>query len=245
MRLQTFVEVQAPPGVPQQSSAEERAGLAKVMWYSIISIAGLVGGWVVVFASFNTVFMSARSLNLPPNATSAQVSAALGPVFQNFSLLIPSIIAIALVGNIALMMGFRDLAKVDNRFSTPWKLMILLLVGAVVAAGGLTSLFGSIPNIISQAPATAGTPSTAFFSSISTLVGTILLIIVGGVLGLAGTIGGQILGLWGVGSRYNETVIKVGAILVIIPPLSAVAPILILVGAYSVRGRLRRDPSRI
>ena len=55
---------------------------------------------------------------------------------------------------------------------------------------------------------------------------------------LVGVIGGQILGLWRVGSRYNETVIKVGAIFTIIPLLNIVAPILVLIGAYQVKGRL-------
>ena len=61
-----------------------------------------------------------------------------------------------------------------------------------------------------------------------------------GVLALVGTIGGQILGLWRVGSRYDSTIIKIGAIFVIIPLLNFVAPILILVGAAQARGSLSK-----
>ena len=61
-----------------------------------------------------------------------------------------------------------------------------------------------------------------------------------GIQALVGTVGGQLLGLWRVGSRYNSTIIKVGAIFVIIPLLNFVAPILILIGAYQVRGSLSK-----
>jgi len=51
-------------------------------------------------------------------------------------------------------------------------------------------------------------------------------------------IGGQILGLWRVGTRYNETTIKVGAIFTIVPLLNIVGPILVLIGALEAKGRL-------
>jgi hypothetical protein len=61
---------------------------------------------------------------------------------------------------------------------------------------------------------------------------------IGGIVVILGVIIGQILGLWRVGSRYDETTIKIGAIFGIIPLLNFVAPILILVGALQARGRL-------
>ena len=138
-------------------------------------------------------------------------------------------------------MALRDLAKVDNsRFSLPWKFMIVLIIGVALLAGGLIPVFNQIPNIIAQAPTGPGAPSAAFFSAISTLIFAAVLAVIGGIMALIGTIGGQILGLWRVGSKYNETIIKVGAIFVIIPLLNFVAPLLILIGAYQVRGRLSK-----
>jgi len=95
-------------------TAEERSALTKVMWFAVLGLVGLVGGWAVTFLIIGSVFASATNLNLPANATPAQVGAALGPFFQNFSLLVPSILVIGLAGNVLLTMGFRDLAKVDN-----------------------------------------------------------------------------------------------------------------------------------
>jgi hypothetical protein len=233
--------------IPQVGSSQgtsgsgERSALTKVMWYGVLGIVGLVGGWVVSFLIFGAISVSSTNLNLPPNATSSQVGATLGPIFQNLSLLIPSIIVIGLTGDVLLTMGFRDLTKVDNsKFSLPWKFMIALIIGAVLAAGSLILLFNGIPNIIAEAPTGSGTPSAAFFSAVSSILFAALIAAIGGIMALVGTIGGKILGLWRVGSRYNSTIIKVGAIFVIIPLLDFVAPILILIGAYQARGRLSK-----
>ena len=229
-------------GMPQGTPAsQEKSALTKVIWFGVLALVGLVGGWVVTFLILGTVFVSATNLNLPPNPTPAQVGAALGPLFQNFSLLIPSILVIGLAGDALLTMGFRDLAKVDNsKFSLPWKFMIVLIIGLVLLAGGLIPVFNDIPNIIAQAPTGPGAPSAAFFSAISTLIFAALIAVIGGIMALVGTIGGQIIGLWRVGSRYNSTIIKIGAIFVIIPVLNFVAPILILVGAAQARGSLSK-----
>jgi len=229
-------------GQPQISAtSDERSALTKVMWYGVVGIVGLVGGWVLSFLIFGTVITSSTMLNVPPNAPPSEVGAALGPLFHNLSLLVPSILVIGLIGDVLLTLGFRDLSKVDDsKFSLPWKFMIALIVGAVLAASSFILLFNIIPNIIAQAPTGSEKPSQAFFSAISSLLFAALIATVGAIMTLAGTIGGKILGLWRVGSRYNSTIIKVGAIFVIIPLLDFVAPILVLIGAYHAKGRLSK-----
>lgn len=222
-------------------AAEERSGLTKVMLFGVLGVVGLVVGWVLSSIIFRAISQSAMNLNNPANATPSQLGAAFGPMFQNFSLLLPAIMAIGLAGDVVLAMGFRDLTKVDNsKFSLPWKFMIVLIIGNVLLAGGLITLFNAIPNIIAQAATGSGTPSAAFFSTISSLLLAALIVIIGGIMAIIGTIGGRILGLWRVGVRYNSTIIKVGAIFVIIPILAIVAPILILIGAYEARGHLSK-----
>jgi hypothetical protein len=58
--------------------------------------------------------MSSTNLNLPPNAPPSQVGAALGPLFRNLSLLLPSILVIGLIGDVLLTLGFRELSQVDD-----------------------------------------------------------------------------------------------------------------------------------
>jgi hypothetical protein len=210
------------------------------MWYGIIQLVGLVAGWIIYFLAFGYVFASASSLNIPQGASPAVVSAALGPVFQELTLFFPISLAIGLASIIVLIIGFREFKKVDQpRFSLPSKLIYLLAIGVVIAGTAAALIFNQLPAIIAQAPSPGGgTPSSAFLSSIANLLVFGLLALVGGIIALIGLIGGEILGLWRVGTRYNETVIKLGAIFIIIPLLNVVAPILIIIGANQAKGRL-------
>jgi MFS family permease len=225
----------------QQVQPEERSALTKVMYFGIIQIVGNVAGLILPFYLFGPLFLSTTPFNLGNSSTPQQISAALTPLFQTVSLLIATGLGLGLVGSLVLAFSLRELKKVDrSRFNTPWILMLILVVGTVVAALGLIPLFTSLTNLLANIPptSTTGTPSAAFFSAVGTLLTFLLIAGIGGILSLIGLIGGEILGLWRVGSRYNETTIKIGAIFEIIPFLGFVAPILILVGASQVRGRL-------
>lgn len=211
------------------------------MWFAVIQLVGLVAGWVVAFYAFSSVFMNANLFStLPANPTPSQVSAAMGPVFQDVVYIIPISLGITVIGLVVLFLGFRDLAKVDSpKFSTPRTLTLLLVIGILVVGAGAVALINSLPNLISQVP-TSGTPSSAFFSQLGSLVTYFGIILLGGILGLVGTIGGEILGLWRMGTRYNQTTLKVGAIFEIIPPLNIVAPILILLGALDAKNMVSK-----
>jgi hypothetical protein len=228
--------VWTPPPPPQTGS--EKSALGRIVWFAVISIVAIVAGAtldVLVFASSS--FSSA--FNLPQNATSSQVSAAIGPIFQNIVALVPVIAAIQLAGMVILTTGFRQFRKTDpGRFSLPSTLMLVLIVGAVIAVAGAVPLLNDLPGAIAQAPHINGQESSAFTSAVGNLILFALIMGLGGLLALIGAIGGMILGLWRVGSMYDETLIKVGAILLIIPLLDILAPILILIGASSARGRL-------
>src|SRR5713226_10557235 len=138
----------------QQAVPEEKSGLNKVMWFGIIQIVGMVVGWISVFLIFGLQFGTFSGLrNLPPNATQAQVRAALGPFFQNFSLLIPIDIAVGLAAAVVLTMGLRDMSKVDrSKFSVPWKLKLCMMIGSALAGVSAYLIFKDLPTIIAQAP---------------------------------------------------------------------------------------------
>jgi Protein of unknown function (DUF973) len=220
---------------------EERSALTKVMYFGIVQIVGNVAGLILPFYLFGPLFLTTTPFQLSNSSTPQQISAALTPLFQTVSILIAAGLGLGLVGSLILAVSFRELKRVDrSRFNTPWILMLILVVGTVVAALGLIPLFTSLTTLLANIPpsSTTGTPSGAFFSALGTLLTFLLIAGIGGILSLIGVIGGEILGLWRLGSRYDETTIKIGAIFEIIPFLGFVAPILILVGASQVRGRL-------
>ena len=69
-------------------------------------------------------------------------------------------------------------------------------------------------------------------------IGALALLVIGGILAIVGLIGGEILGLWRVGTRYDSTIIKVGAIFVIVPLLNYVGPILLLIGSLEAKKKV-------
>lgn len=216
----------------------EAAGLTKVMWTGVIQLVAIGAGWVVSYLILANFFTTFGNLNLPPNPTPAQVNTALGPLFQNMSLIIPVFALISLAALVVLTMGFRDLKEIDRRFSTPYLLMMVMIVGTLMVVAGVSVMFNSIPNIIAQAPSNSTAPTSAFFDSIGSLFTFLAVLGLGSLLSLVGAIGGEILGLWRVGSRYSENLLKVGAIFTIIPLLNIVAPILVLIGAHQAKSRL-------
>jgi len=222
----------------------ERSALTKVIWFGLIWIVGIVAGWVIGFYAFWVSFSSTGLYNLQPTATPAQVSAAMAPLFRQLTLLTPVTLAPEIVAFVILTLGLREFAKVDpHRFSLPSTLILVLMAGAVIVAAGTIPLVNSLPDVIAKAPYQSGaTPSADFISAIGSLFVYFAVVALGGVLALIGGIGGLILGVWRMGTRYDETLLKVGAICVVIPFLNILAPILILIGASSARGRLPGHP---
>lgn len=210
------------------------------MWYGIITVAGLVASWVFSFYVIGTVFSSSALTSLGSNPTPAQVSDALGPLFQSISYTIPVTLIIGVAGLVSLTAGFRALKRVDPpRFSYPSNFMLLMIAGVIIATAGLVPFLNGLLGVISQVPTSpSATPSAALVSAFGSILVFVLIAGLGGLLALIGLIGGLMLGLWRVGSRYNETLFKLGAIFVIIPFLDIVAPILVAVAAHQVRGRL-------
>jgi hypothetical protein len=233
---------------------EEASGLAKVMWFGVIYLAGLAVAWAIGLYILGTVFSTLTTI-VPPagpltnstigqsmNETSARSIAVLAPLFRSISLLFPVTFVIELAAIAVLTMGFRDLRRVDRgEFSTPSTLMLIMIAGTFVSAAGVLLIFSTFSGIFTTAlgPSTVTQPAGAM-AAIGSLFLDSILALLGAVLSLVGLIGGLMLGLWRVGSRYDESLLKVAAIFTIIPLLNIVAPILVIVGAHGAKSRLSR-----
>ncbi|MFG1414668.1 MAG: DUF973 family protein [Thermoplasmataceae archaeon] len=141
---------------------------------------------------------------------------------------IPALFIVALIGIIigfvSILLyraGFRDLREVDGQFGTPYTFTTVLLVGFAVLILALLLVLGGVVAL-----------------SLSLVLFGAVLVIIAAILLLLGDIVGIILGLWRVGVRYNNTLIKVGAIFYIIPYLDVLAPVLVFIGANSVEKKL-------
>jgi hypothetical protein len=119
--------------------------------------------------------------------------------------------------------AFSMLSRTDSRFSTPAKLVTLMIVGLLIAAGLVLLIV--VPG---------------FLFSTGTLVLLVVLLIVLVIFLLLGLIG-LLLGIWRMGTRYQDDGFKVAAVLFLIPFLSVVGAILVYASSHSL---IRRFQSR-
>jgi len=129
--------------------------------------------------------------------------------------------------------AFAELEPYDPRFSTPKRLALLAMIGLLLIVVSTAGLF----DVLYQANACAnGNPiSTNGCLDLGTLLGLVILVIAAAIIVLIGTIGVAI-GVWRLGTRYDEGLFKAGAILFIL--IGFIGAILILVAAHSVRSRI-------
>ncbi len=107
-----------------------------------------------------------------------------------------------------------------------------MFLGYLVVLSGMQPILNEIGQHLGQ-------PINSFpAGSLGVFLGGLVITSIGGIIAFVGIIGGPILGLWRMGSRYDDTLIKVAAILLIIPLLDFVSPILLLVGAHNVKNRI-------
>jgi len=131
--------------------------------------------------------------------------------------------------------GFVELSAHDHRFTSPASLALVAVIGVVLASLGVGLLFDALYRAV--ACAGVGNPiPTGCLPGGEELAG-FGLTGVGAIMAIVGYIG-VLIGIWRLGTRYDETVFKVGAILLIFPLLNIVGAILLLVGIDSARKKV-------
>lgn len=218
----------------------ESAALIRITWYAIIQIAGVAGS-VMTYFLFLPGFFSKFPINSTGTTSASDVASWLQGLLPSLMVFTVVMFAIALIAVLLLRNAFRRLSRLDSsNFSTPATLTIPLLAGIVIAGIGLIPLFWTLSSLLSnivQNPTTF----TLVGGQVTDLVAAAALIGIGGILGIIGIIGGEILGIWRVGTRYDSNMIKISAIFIIIPYLDWVGPILLLVGALDAKKKLERQ----
>ena len=157
------------------------------------------------------------------------------------------VIATALVELIVIVFtwrAFQKLATFDSRFSTPAKLSLLLAIAVALVTVIIYPLLIQLNDSLTCIQnAQNSSNTTALSGCISSTEGLLIAVLfIAAIMALVGYIG-LLIGLWRLGTRYNNSLFKVGAIFAIFPILNLVGAILILVAAYSVREGLQRAPA--
>ncbi len=126
--------------------------------------------------------------------------------------------------------AFRVLVPHDYRFRSPASLSILAVIGIVLVLIGLILIVGA--GVSWVGPCSSGNVTScdnAVSSSLGLLLGGAALVFLGAILAIIGGIM-LLVGIWRLGTRYNQSMVKIGAILLIIPFLDIAAPFLIYFG---------------
>jgi len=228
-----------PPGYgmpvgPAATSREiDRQALSRVQWAAVL---GLVGAALSLLTFFSGNALS--FLTVTTTGTSTTISTDVSALY-----LLVAIAAVGLVLSIVEILlyrgAFRTLAPVDSRFTTPATFLLVLLVALVILVLTTGALFAEFLSAIQCAG--AGNPITTSCFDAGNALSLVALLLIAALVAIISYIGGVMLGLWRLGTRYDETTLHVGAILIIIPILNIIGLILILVGARSALGRLEHS----
>jgi hypothetical protein len=199
---------------------------------AILYLVGALVSFAVLFATpFYGLF---GTYSNPTNAAGSAFALSLTWLYAIIAFAAVALV-ITFIELILFRQAFRTLATHDPRFSTPATLVLVLLVSLVIIVLAGIAVF----YVLYQAILCVGTGATLTASCFS-VWGLLGIALVFGIAGIAGLIGyiGLLLGIWRLGSRYNEGLFKAGAILVIFPLLNLVGAILILVAVRSARTKL-------
>jgi hypothetical protein len=161
------------------------------------------------YISWN-MLTSTNVYNLPPSATPSQVRAAFRPSSkERSSRSPPSFLSRGWCADPHLRLP--PVQKIDStKFSLPSNLLPVLAVGVVVATIGVVPTSYVLPSFIAQAHSRVDAFGILPFRNRKRFPNCPRCER-RGLLMLVGMIGGLVLGLWRLGERYNETLLKIGA----------------------------------
>ncbi len=223
-----------PQGQQAPNTREaDLSALSKIWTAALVSILGSILG---VAVPLTLSFFHYISFTIP--ATGSAVTYGTTALYL--------VLGIGLVGLVISIIafwfyrdGFLALRPVDPRFasSPTWALMVI--IGLIMVSLGLVAVLAGIVQILTCTGTSTTIPASCI--SLGALLGGLALLVIGAIVLLIGYIG-TLVAIWRLGSRYNDALFKVGAVLLIIPYLSIIGQILILVAASGVRKRVEQTP---
>lgn len=204
--------------------------LHKFKMFALLEVFGLSFFFVApLFAGS----LSLLAILLDPLSLSNLVTTAAEAVLLTPALMIIGL-AFGMIAVAEIRSGFKELSKArDGKFSTASTLSIALIVGLGLYFIALVLVFLGIFSFEASLGSTtfSNAATAASLASLEFLLAGVLLIL-GTLSTILGGIG-VVVGLWQLGDRYEQGILKVAAILQIIPYAFLLSGILTFVGAHS------------
>ena len=219
----------APMWTPRIARPSDQKALSHVVNAALLGIVGFVLSIVLIAATPAFAYVG--------QAASESSGAANGASFAFLLILVVSSLILTLIEMWLYREAFGEISPYDAGFSTPRSLALVAMIGVGLLFFALVGLF----TVLYQANSCAGgnaIPSNCI--NLGELLGFLGLVFVAAIATLVGFIG-IVIGIWRLGTRYNEGLFKAGAILLIF--INIVGAILILIAAHSARSRLSTMPT--
>ncbi|MCI4339542.1 MAG: DUF973 family protein [Thermoplasmata archaeon] len=242
----SFAPLGATPGLVGASpsilsvtrAADVRAtDLEALSSVTIAAVLGLIGQLVGLVALFVT---PTAGLLMVTTTSSGTTFAANPSGLIDFGILVSVGTVLTILELIYYRDAFHTLSPHDDRFSTPSTLVTILLVALPIVLLSAIALLDLLYESI--ACAGIGNPIPANCINGGSVLAAVAVLGIAAVLALIGYVG-LLVGIWRLGTRYDSSAFKVGAVLLLIPLLNVVAAILIIVSARSCRERVAAEGS--
>jgi hypothetical protein len=214
-----------PPGYVPMVPAATQFGPADDPALRYVEIAAILA-LVAAAVSVVLVFSNALSSSLSFGSTAHGVSV------SGVDIAIVAVAAaIAFVEVWLYRVAFHGLGAVDGRFRTPATLALLLLVALVLIVGAYVWTIEILLSVVSCAGSSSTIPVSCVPGTLLAAAGLLLVI---AIVALVGYIG-LLIGIWRLGTRYDDSKFKAAAILLIFPVLNLIGAVLIILAARQAR----------
>lgn len=220
--------VLVPPRAPAPSRELDEPVLNHLQLAAIISLVGAALG-IFIDLALGPLF----HLDLTTALTAGGVTVV--TILYELELFVVLSVVLTVTSLYFLRLAFARLAPVDDEFRSPSTLSLVGIVGLVIVVLGLLLVIQALIGTINCAGTMRPVPTSC--AEIGALLGGVGVLLLGAIIAIIGIIGVAI-GIWRLGTRYNEDIFHIGAVLWIIIPV--VGQILVLYGISKVRQRLGR-----
>lgn len=205
-------------------------GLGKLKLGALLSILGLILTMIPAYFLAGSLLAVTSLVGSSSSSSTATLAGISTGTFAGMGIAVIAGAILFLISIIEYRHAFGILKESNPSLTSPYSLMKWIYIGFILEV--ILIPLSLIVILITISIAARSSSSGGFVGTIAVigLIGFISLI--AGIMSLVGYIG-MIMGLYRSGEVFDEGVMKVGAILYIIPYLNIIAPILVYIGALS------------
>jgi hypothetical protein len=212
-------------------------GLAKLKLGALMSIVGLILTMIPAYFLAGSLLAITSLVGSSSSSSTSTLAGISAGTFAGMGIAVIAGAILFLISIIEYRHAFGILKESNPSLTSPYSLMKWIYIGLILEV--ILIPLSLIVILITISSSASSSSSGSFVGTIAVigLIGFISLI--AGIMSLVGYIG-MIMGLYRSGEVFDEGVMKVGAILYIIPYLNIIAPILIYIGALSAGKQMSR-----